>query len=56
MCKRVKVADNWNPRDGVITKDVSHTYCPDCLKATTVAMAAEVRSADHRKLRFSGTW
>ena len=41
VCKKVKVEESWTITGIDRPKDVSHTYCPVCLRQSQAAMAAE---------------
>lgn len=46
VCKKVKDDETWKLEDRIHRTDVSHTYCPICLKASVAAMAIERQHAD----------
>lgn len=46
VCKRVKDDETWILEDRIHRADVSHTYCPICLKATVANIATERKRAD----------
>lgn len=46
VCKKVRVDQSWTLENRIHRADVSHSYCPVCLKASVAAMAVERRRAD----------
>jgi hypothetical protein len=46
VCKKVRDDQVWKLEDRIHRADVSHTYCPVCLKASVAAMAVERHRAD----------
>ncbi len=46
VCKKVKDDETWKREDRIHRTDVSHTYCPVCLKASVAAMAIGRQRAD----------
>lgn len=41
VCKKIKQEDSWKNASLVRPQEVSHTYCPACLRASEAAMAIE---------------
>lgn len=41
VCKKVKVEESWTSNATERAGDVSHTYCPVCLRQSKATMAAE---------------
>mgnify|MGYP007047113445 CR=1 FL=1 len=46
VCKKVKIDDSWMNTGNEHRRDVSHTYCPTCLRTEATSMAAERRQAN----------
>ena len=46
VCNKVEEKGKWIYPKETPPKNVSHTYCPTCLKASLMAMQAERRAAD----------
>lgn len=46
VCKKVKDDGTWKLENRIHRTDVSHTYCPICLKASVANMAVERQRAD----------
>ncbi len=41
VCKKIKLEDSWTKSQLERPHDVSHTYCPACLRVSEAAMAIE---------------
>ncbi len=41
VCKKIKHEDSWTKAQLELPHEVSHTYCPVCLRASEAAMAVE---------------
>jgi hypothetical protein len=49
MCKKVKHQNDWVLRTLQAARDVSHTYCPQCLELSKVTLLVELSSARKAK-------
>lgn len=42
ICKKVKEENTWVGRVPHVPREVSHTYCPQCLELSKAAMVREM--------------
>lgn len=55
VCKRVNEQGKWSRTSGDAQRDVTYTYCPECLQRVTAAMRAEVHAAKRAEVRVASS-